>query len=274
MSEVTGNYFLVNGSVEPVKNFETISRVIKFEVYEVIRIINGIPLFCEDHFNRIMNSLQFLNKNISIDFQHFEEQIKLLSDENNFQNGNVKIIIGEQAKNLVMHFIPHYYPTENEYLQGVKTGFYHAERINPNVKAHLTELRKNVNTYLNETGYFEVFYVDRNGIITEGSRSNVFFIRNGAAYTCPPEKVLLGITRQKVVECLKNRNIPLIETPVSKDEVASFESVFLTGTSPKILPVSSIDELKFSCTNETMQAVMNEYDQMIDRYTQSKLTLR
>ena len=274
MSEVTGNFFLADGVIEPIWKFEEISRKTTFEVYEVIRVMNGIPLFCEDHFYRMMNSLQLLNKSTPVDFQDFEEQMKLLSSKNNFQNGNIKIVVDKQAKNLLMHFIPHHYPAETEYQQGVKTGFYHAERTNPNVKAHLAELRKNVNDYLKESGYFEVFYVDRNGAITEGSRSNVFFIRDRVVYTCPPEKVLLGITRQKVIECLKNTNIPLIETAVTEAEAASFESVFLTGTSPKILPVSAIGKLKFSCASETMQKIRNEYDRMIEQYVQSKLAAR
>ncbi len=274
MSEITGNFFLADGFFEPIEKFEKVSRKMIFEVYEVIRVISGVPLFCEDHFCRMMNSLQLLHKNIPVDFQDFEEQMKLLSSKNNFQNGNIKIVVGEQTKNLLMYFIPHHYPAEAEYRQGVKTDFYHAERVNPNVKAHLAELRKNVNDYLKESGYFEVFYVDRNGAITEGSRSNVFFIREGIVYTCPPEKVLLGVTRQKVIECLKNTNIPLIETAVTEAEAASFESVFLTGTSPKILPVSAIDELKFSCASETMQKIRNEYDRMIEQYVQLKLAAR
>ncbi|MDX9883524.1 MAG: aminotransferase class IV [Prolixibacteraceae bacterium] len=270
MNEITGVFFLINGVPEPVEKFDEICEKIKFDVYEVIRILNNTPLFSEDHFNRMARSLQLIHKHIPLDLNRFEIQLKQLAAINNFPDGNIKIIVEEQARNLVMHFIPHYYPTETEYRQGVKTGFYHAERTNPNVKTHLTGLRKNVYTYLRESGYFEVFYVDRNGIITEGSRSNVFFVGDGIVYTCPPEKVLLGITRQKVTECLENLNIQLFEKEVSVGEVALFESVFLTGTSPKVLPVSSIDGLKFSCENTIMQAIMEEYDRMIDRYIRSK----
>ncbi len=266
MNEIKGNYFLVNGSVEPIEKFEAICSQINFEVYEVIRIINGIPLFCEDHFARMMNSLQLLHKHFDTEYQSFKDQIKLLAGKNNIQNGNVKIIVSDQAKNLIMHFIPHYYPTDNDYKQGVKTGLFEAERTNPNVKTHLTELRKKVDFYIKKSGLYEILYVDRDGVITEGSRSNLFFIKEKVAYTCPPEKILLGITRQKVIQCLKNINIPLIEKPVFKNDIKSFESVFLTGTSPRILPIASIDKISFSCSNETMGKIMVEYNRMIDQY--------
>lgn len=274
MNEVAGNYFLFNGKTKSIEDIDKICKDVKFEVYEVIRIMNGIPLFCEDHYERMMSSLQLLHKQINIDFVDFVNQIKLLADYNKSSIGNVKISVGEQVKNLIMHFIPHHYPTNLEYQQGVKAGLYHAERINPNVKAHLVDLRKNVNEYLKNTGFYEVFYVDRNGSITEGSRSNVFFIRDEKVYTCPPEKVLLGITRQKVMECLNDNQIPVFEDEINESEINSFDSVFMTGTSPKILPIASIDNLTFSCTNETMGKIMFEYDRKIDLYIKSALATR
>ena len=271
MSEFAGRLCLLNGNIEAIENYHLLCEDIKFEVYEVVRIIKGVPLFCNDHFERMTSSLKQLNKEFHINVLEFENQIKLLAEVNKVLNGNVKISIGEQSKNIVLHFIPHYYPSEAEYRQGVKTGFYYAERTNPNVKMHLADLRKNVNEYLNNTGLFEVFYVDRNNEITEGSRTNVFFIRDEKVYTCAPEKVLLGITRQKAIECLKKLDIPLIETNILKDDIGSFDSVFLTGTSPKILPVASIDETTFTCDNITLTRLRNEYDQMIEDYMHSKL---
>lgn len=271
MNEFAGTFFLNNGKIESIEEYNKYCLDIKFEVYEVIRIMKGVPLFYEDHFARMAGSLKLLNKHFNIKISDFEGQLKLLAEKNNIPNGNIKISIGEQAKNIELHFIPHHYPTENEYLQGIKSGLYNAERINPNVKAHLVDLRKNVNEYLNDTGLFEVFYVNRNNEITEGSRSNVFFIRDGKAYTCVPDKVLLGITRQKVIDCMKSIGIQLIETNILKDEISSFDSVFLTGTSPKILPVASIDDFVFSCTNETMTKLRLEYDRMIEQYINSKL---
>lgn len=271
MNEFAGIFFLNNGKIESIEDFDKYCQNIKFEVYEVIRIIKGVPLFYEDHFARMTRSLKLLTNHFNINISEFEVQLKLLAEKNNILNGNVKISIGERTQNIVLHFIPHHYPTEDEYLHGIKTGLYNAERINPNVKAHLVELRKNVNKYLNDTGLFEVFYVNRNNEITEGSRSNVFFIRDGKVYTCVPDKVLLGITRQKVIDCIKKTGIPIIETNILKDEISSFDSVFLTGTSPKILPVASIDNLVFSCKNETMTKLRFEYDKMIEQYINSKL---
>lgn len=272
MNEIVGRFFLYNGQIKLVGDYNKYCLNIKFDVYEVIRVINGVPVFYEDHFARMIKSLQLLNKSLNIDISEFEYEIKLIADRNSIQNGNVKISIGYEEQDTVMHFIPHYYPSDNEYQFGVKTGFYYAERINPNVKAHLVDLRKNVNAYLNNNGLFEVFYVDRNNEITEGSRTNVFFIRGDKVFTCPPEKVLLGITRQKVIECLKELNIQIFETNILKDEISSYDAVFLTGTSPKILPVAAIDNITFSCNNKIMTKIRLEYDRMMEQYVNSKLS--
>ncbi len=274
MDELSVNYFILNEDTLPVKSFENTCRKISFGVYEVVRLMKGIPLFGEDHFNRMAHSLQLVNKQCPIGFNDFEARLKHLAEANNRQEGNIKIVADNLSEHILLFFIPHYYPTEHEYRTGVKTGFYRAERTNPNAKTHLFGLREKVNVYLKEKDFFEVFYIDNEGLITEGSRSNVFFIRNGIVYTCPSEKVLLGITRQKVIECIRNLNIPLVEESVCENEAASFESVFLTGTSPKVLPVSGIDGHIFSCENETMQTIRKEYDRMANDYIQSRLSPR
>ena len=73
--------------------------------------------------------------------------------------------------------IPHAYPTSEDYKQGVPTLTYSAMRENPGVKYINTDLRTRTNRLIKQKQVYEVLLVDKEGYITEGSRSNVFFIR-------------------------------------------------------------------------------------------------
>ena len=73
----------------------------------------------------------------------------------------------------------------------------------------MTSLLGNVmaNQYAMEHGCYETLFV-RNGVFTEASHCNVFFVKEGAVYTHPANEFILdGITRQVVRECCRKLGI-------------------------------------------------------------------
>jgi len=57
-------------------------------------------------------------------------------------------------------------------------------------------------------GYFECAFV-RNGIITECSHSNIFFVKKGVVYTHPESVyVLSGVTRKNIIRVARKEGIP------------------------------------------------------------------
>jgi len=115
--------------------------------------------------------------------------------------------------------------------------------------------------------------VDRDGMITEGSRSNVFFVKGDVFYTAPASMVLEGITRQKVIECLTKLAFPVVEQAVKGNEIDKFDAAFLTGTSPKVLPVSAVGKQMFDVRNNAILKLMDIYNQMIQNYIRNELNL-
>ena len=108
--------------------------------------------------------------------------------------------------------------------------------------------------------------VDRNERITEGSRSNVFFVKGNRFYTAPDSMVLSGVTRKKVMECLADLEFTIVEEAVFTSEISTFDAVFLTGTSPKVLPVRSIGKQVFNTQLLVVNELMNQYNHLIDNY--------
>lgn len=237
-------------------------------VYEVIRIIDGIALFLEDHYTRLVSSVQMSGFNFEMDLPEFRHNILELVRLNHIKNGNVKFVLAEFEK--VNHwsfsFIPHSYPDTNDYELGVNTEFLFAERENPNAKIIQNVIRERANQMIADQELYEVLLVDRDGLITEGSRSNVFFVKGNRFYTAPAYQVLVGVTRQKVLECLTELGFTIVEEAVLASEINTYDAAFLTGTSPKVLPVRSIGKQVFNTDLTVVKDLMNRYNSLIDNY--------
>lgn len=241
-------------------------------VYEVIRLVDGIALFLEDHFARLLSSARLSGIHFNMQMAEFDRLIEELVVANGQNLGNIKFIL--TTSNSVNHwsfsFIPHSYPTQKDYQQGVPSGLLYAERSNPEAKVIQHSVREKADLMIAEQKLYEVLLVDRNGLITEGSRSNVFFMKENKFYTAPASMVLSGVTRKKVLDCLKELNYPIIEQAVAANEISTYEAAFLTGTSPKVLPINAIDECRFNVGNPYVNELKNLYNRKIDEYILSK----
>ena len=237
-------------------------------VYEVFRIIDGVALFLEDHFARLENSLKIIGIPFEMQYEEFKRCVAELVKLNRQEVGNIKFVYSGNVKtsDWCFSFIPHRYPDDQDYRNGVSVGLLNGERENPNAKVLQQNLRDRANQMISELNWYEVLLVDRDGLITEGSRSNVFFVKNRVFYTAPESKVLGGITRQKVIDCLADLGFPLVELAVSAAEAGSFEAAFLTGTSPKVLPIRLIGKQPFNTPSHVVNELIGRYNEMVNRY--------
>lgn len=241
-------------------------------VYEVIRIIDGVALFLEDHFNRLRQSMKIQGIPFHMDCNEFKHNIQYLAEENKTLNGNIRFVY-LKAKNEIkwtFSIIPHSYPARDEYLKGVTTNLFFAERENPNAKVIQATVREGANKMIADQKLYEVLLVNRDGLITEGSRSNVFFVKDNVFYTSPASTVLVGVTRKKVIECLTELEFLVIEKAVRSSEISSYDAVFLTGTSPVILPVRSIGNKIIDTSHPLVRRLMEQFNILITMYIQNE----
>ena len=245
-------------------------------VYEVIRIIDGIALFLEDHFIRLKQSMNIRGILFEMDLQGFKQNILDLVEKDQTPNGNVRFLYSqvEDESKFTFAFIPHSYPSPEDYLKGVTTDLFFAERETPNAKMIQSIIREGANQAITDQKLYEVLLVNRDGMITEGSRSNVFFVRDNVFYTAPAPAVLVGVTRKKVIECLTELEFVVIEKAVKSSEIGAYDAVFLTGTSPGVLPVRSIGNQVFDTSHLLVCKLMEQYNDLIALYIQNEKNLR
>lgn len=91
----------------------------------------------------------------------------------------------------------------------------------------------------------EGLMLDRDGYISEGIVSNVFFVQNGRLYTPDLSTgILPGITRQQVMELAKQAGIALEEGKYGWDRLLQADEVFLTTSVQELVPVTTLADTK------------------------------
>ncbi len=276
MEECIGKYLVINGESvlcrEPGIQIDEKRK----SIYEVLRVMKGVPLFIEDHLERLFNSANITGYLILTDKKIISKQVNFLISLNKIYDGNIKIILAGDEKSakfteIYCFFIKHRYPNTHDYQDGVSASLFSAVRHQPHAKLSNYSLREKVDRYMHEHGFYELIYYDDHEIITEGSRSNIFFIQNGIVVTPHKNMVLEGITRKYVIEVCEKLNIPFKEMVINKNEPANFDSCFLSGTSPKILPIRNIDDFNFDPDNPLLRRIMQEYETIVENYVNKNL---
>jgi branched-chain amino acid aminotransferase len=79
----------------------------------------------------------------------------------------------------------------------------------------------------------------------------------------------LGITRQKTIRLAENLNIQVKETEIELNKLSNYDAAFITGTSPKILPIKKVDQITFIPQNEIVRQLITSYDVLIENYLAS-----
>ena len=243
-------------------------------LYEVLRVIDGVPLFLEQHLERLKNSAKLTNLELPLNDKEVSQRLQDLISSNRVENGNIKFVINytEPGKpaDFYAYFVEHDYPTKEVYQKGVKTVLVHVERPNPNAKVDRADYRNTVDEAKRRTDSYEALLVDREGNVSEGGRSNLFMVKGNVVYTAPADKVLKGITRQMVLAACQNQGYRVVEKEISLEETLNMDAIFISSTSPKVLPVSQVDDkIINSGNNKVIQDIMAGYDAIIDDYVKS-----
>ena len=82
----------------------------------------------------------------------------------------------------------------------------------------------------------------RDGVITEGSSSNVFIVKNNCIYTHPKGPLILpGITREIIIDCANHCGIDLKEIAFDKEALMNADEVWISSSTREVFPITNID---------------------------------
>lgn len=264
-------WIIKNGEVVEIKatnNREKLFDFIEPPVYEVIRIINGTPLFFDEHIMRLQNSVLLVNKSFDYQSKDIYIQIQRLINLNELKDINVRIEYGLtiNGMELFVFIAPTYYPDESFYLNGVDTITANVVRENPHAKVVKSSYIKKISELRESNGVFEIILENSDGKISEGSKSNLFFIKDKIVYSAREEDILIGITRLELMKIIKNLDYSYVERDIYHNELSEFDACFISGTSIGVLPIKTINEIKYnSSDNHVIINLREAYESMVSQ---------
>lgn len=225
-------------------------------VYEVIRIYNGKPFTLKEHIDRLYASAQKIYMEIPYSKQEITDLIINLLEQENASTCNLYLQIsrGVVPRN---HVIPETAsPTLIGYLMPgtrpvdlMKTGG--KAVITEDLRWHYCDIKSIsllgavlAKKKATDAGCLEAI-LHRDGIITEGSSTNIWMVQNGKLFTHPANQFILnGITRQKVISLLDFNQLPYEEIGFTVEQLQNADELFLTSTTMEIIPIVEVDGVK------------------------------
>lgn len=88
--------------------------------------------------------------------------------------------------------------------------------------------------------------LDLDGNITECSGANFLLVKDGAVYSPTPRNILLGISRQTVIDLCAELGIPFVERDLKVYDVMTADEAMLTTTPFCIAPVTHINGVEIA----------------------------
>ena len=227
-------------------------------VYEVIPVHQGRIFCCDQHLERLQTSLDAIRLPLVIDKPYWHTLLAELMARNGGTQSDQSIYLqitrgpqptrshvsqGTVKPTIFAQCTPLHTPTLSQLRQGA-TAITYADIRWKYCYIKSTALIANVllAELAKEVGAHETILI-RDGYAIEGATSNVFIVKDNLIKTPPlTQEILAGVTRNVIVQLLKQHQINYIEAPILEAELLTADEVWITSSSREILPIIKIND--------------------------------
>lgn len=250
------DFLVYNGQIRSTADTSTYCKLDSQSIYEVIKLIGGIPLFYEDHIDRLRHSAEHLGVEVLKSASDILNEIGMLVEKNHLADINVKLVCTNRdgMPLFLTYFVRQDFPDSKDYAEGTRMVLYDGERKDPHLKTIESSYRERVRNRRQAAGAYEALLVNENGYITEGTRSNLFFLKNDQLFTPPSGEALLGVTRRHVLKACRKLGISVKEQLLHRSDLHMLQGAFITGTTIDVLPIGHIDNLYIPSVKQSIIA--------------------
>mgnify|MGYP000327159132 CR=1 FL=1 len=113
-------------------------------------------------------------------------------------------------------------------------------------------------------GFADALMLDWRGYVAEATGANIFFIKDGEVHTPQADRFLNGITRQTIIQMLKDNGTVVHERRIRPEELEDFRECFLTGTAVEVTPVREVGDYTFTPGALSLE-LMEHYGKLVRR---------
>lgn len=225
-------------------------------VYEVILFKNNKFIDSKPHLDRLFQSLYKININHNFLQDEIEKNAIELINRNNIEYGSVYIQISRGVSNRFPGLVSGINPTfvmtvsnakifsEEDFAKGLSLMTVEDIRWGcVDIKSTSLLASSLMNQKAKDLHFDDALFV-RDKIITEATYSNFFMVdnENNLITKKADNRILNGITRQRIIDLALKNNIQVLEKDFTVDEVFQAKEAFLSSSTLMIRPVIKIDK--------------------------------
>lgn len=235
-------------------------------VFEGIRCYptgNGASIFrLADHTKRLFESAHIMGIEIPFTESEINEGICETARRNQISHGYLRPAVylgwetpGLHAQNLSVHVMIAGW-TMGEYLQTASPDAALRVKTSPiarNPPRSSFSKAKACGQYIysamaykqaRSSGCDDAVMLDENGCIAEASTSNIFIVKDGAIHTPTEVSILVGITRDTVLNICKELQLPVVVRNLTREDAYIADEMFLVGTAAEVKAIGEYDDRK------------------------------
>ena len=212
-------------------------------LYETLKLVDGVPVFFEEHVARLEQGISALGLDKPIDRPELARQIRRLSEANGVADNSCRLLVTagapDGAPSLLIQTDRRDFPS-----RPLRVISYRGVRVSAQYKAMTVMQSYFAQRAAKAAGVDDALLVDGEGRIFEGATSNVFLVRGGGLVTPPAEgDILPGVLRAKVEELAAADGLPVVEAWARVADLRADDGVLLTSSVRGIVPVDRVDEV-------------------------------
>lgn len=238
-------------------------------VFDTLRTYNKKVFKTDMHITRLYKSAKAIGLTIPLTKEEMKEAIKQTVGANDFPESRIRITVsrGEGEIALVAQCKPNIIIIVTElkkadpiiYEEGVSVITVKLERPLPEAKTTNCMMQVVAKEKANMVNAYEALLVNNENEVTEGATTNAFIVKYADGkinmknkVITPAKGMLEGVTRYIVVELVKKlqqenividgKNIELELRAIKKEELYAADEVFITSTTPELVPVVIVDD--------------------------------
>jgi len=226
-------------------------------VYEAIRCYNRVVFKLKEHLDRLYESAKSIKLTVPVDKQELSRIVVDVLIKNQLKNGYVRIVLSRGVgkmgvdprncpKATVVVMAEAREPLFGENVKGISAIISSLRRtpswsLDPRIKTlnYLNNILAKMEAI--DADVEEAIMLNEQGYVAETSTENIFIVKNGVVSTPHPSMgVLKGITRDVILQTVKELNYPLEERSITVHELYNADEIFVTGTAAEIVPIVKI----------------------------------
>jgi branched-chain amino acid aminotransferase len=256
-------------------------------IYEAFRTYRKRPILLERNFARLDRAAHSIGLEIPWTADRLRGEIlRAIAHAANDGESLVRVIVtrgvggltpdpqGCTRPSVIVIVVPLTPPSEVDYREGIAVTISALRR-----DAHIASIKTGnlIHQVLGAQearakGAAEAVFLTSDGHVSDGTRSNIYFVSDGQVVTPSDESgIVAGITRSLVLDLARGLGIPVREERFVPGRLRGADEAFITSTTRGILPVTRLDGIPVGdgrvgpVTSRLMEAFEEAVDALVEQ---------